>query len=1113
MYNKIRNTLVLIPFIFLLFSCNNEKEEYTPAQFMEQEMKMKRDRRHHGYAKADKPNKFLEYLNALKIKDGEVVPGYPVGYQLKELEKAIGRLPQFRTKTTSEESQWIFRGPSNVPGRTRGLVVVPGSPGNNTWLAGSAGGGIWKTTNGGASWTNITPDLTNLSTTSIVVSPANPDVIYVGTGEIFAGFGGIDGIGILKSIDGGATFELLPSTANNEDFRNINRMVVDPNNENIIVAATVNGFWNLNTGEVSRIMRSEDGGATWTKTFGANSSIDHIVAAPSNFNVQYASINEGPIIKSIDAGKTWQVKTDGFSSEGRAELAVSPINANKVYASVEGSISETGSDLFYTENGGDNWYIALNSNVNVKYDFLGGQGWFDNTVLVHPYNDNIVYVGGVNLFRFDITNTTPSGIGNNRVLRATEDGTQDFMTFVNFENASVVVNNVAIGLEDGVGITQNENVSIEMRFGPGKSQKAHRFLVPNGQTSGVPYSNYSYVDYVDVPFEIWDITNNKQLMVSFRDQDRNGVFNLNVATDLDNSNAREYVFIHKIDYNASTPSPLVTVNGGNVQRAMYFFWPILPDEGFWNPSSLPDSRFSIIWGRNFGVRKNSKVISDAYNQFSGPNRFFQNIGDSTIFGLHPDHHNLAIIKVNDAAKTFKIVNANDGGVYVSNTSTFPGEANNNWFHVSNGMSTTQFYGVDKRPGQEEYIGGTQDNGTWKSPNSADATSPWSRMLGGDGFETVWRKDNDQFIIASIYENELYRSSDRGKSWTSSVSGLEDVGEGKAPFITRIANNPKEPATLFVVGNSGVWRSTSFGTRWTGIKINSPLWLGTTFNQVHVSHSNPSIVWAGSGMFLNSGSDARPSRTLFVSTNKGNSFLPATVADNLGAISGMASHPTKDSVFYALFSFYQTPKIYRTEDLGKTWEDISGFKGNTSSSRGFPDVAVYSLLVRPDSTNIIWAGTEIGIVESKDNGESWQLYNGTSKGLPFAAIWDMKVVDNQVIIATHGRGIYTFNLEGYEVPIPTSLKEDVLSLKEIKVFPNPAQSDITLSFNSDRQMDVEIVVYDIQGKQMMLLGNEPHTSGTYTKRLNVSALNKGTYFLVLRRSQDKQVIHREKFIKM
>lgn len=1066
---------------------------------MQQERKMKNERRLKGYAKADKPNKFFEYLNGLKTEDGELTPRYPNGNSLIEFEKAISCLPQLRTKNT-ENTKWIFRGPSNVPGRTRALALVPNSPNNNTWIAGSVGGGIWKTTNGGTDWTNITPDLINLSTTSIVISPSNPNIVYAGTGEIYAGFGGVDGMGILKSTDGGNSFQLIPSTANNEDFRNTNRIIVSPQNENIILAATTNAFWNQVGNEISKIMRSEDGGQTWTKVYTSNKNIDHIVAAPSNFNVQYASINEGSIIKSIDAGKTWSVKTDGFISSGRAELAVSPTNANKVYASVEGSLSGKGSDLFYTSNGGENWYVALNPTIS--YDFLGGQGWFDNTVLVHPYNDNIVYIGGVNIFKFEIINSSPAEVGNSKILRATEEGTQDFLSLVNFTDASFLFGNIAIQTSDGVGLTGSDFVSVELRFGLNKTQKAHRFLVPSGQTSGVAYSNYSYQNYVDVPFEVWDVTNNKQLMVSFRDQDRNGAFNLNNSIDSDYSNAREYIFIHKIDYDKDIPSSLVTKNAGNIQKCMYFFWPIAAEGLVWNPDLLPESKFSIIWGKNFGIRKTSKVVTDAYKQFSGPNQFVQVTGETQLTGLHPDHHNLMAIKVNEVAKTFKIVNANDGGIYSSNTSTTPGESDNSWTFSGGGMSTTQFYGVDKKPGAEEYIGGTQDNGTWKSPPFADANTNWSRMLGGDGFQVVWNKGNDQQIIASIYENIIYRSLNGGGTWSNNVFGLTDTGK-RAPFITRIANNPTDPNTLFMVGASGVWKSINFGRNWTKTTINSNSWTSSAFNNVHVSQANPNIVWAGSGM--------SEIRALFLSTNKGQTFTKVPNAASMGAISGMASHPTKDSVFYALFSLYQKPKIYKTEDLGQTWEDITGFNGNSPSTNGFPDVAVYSLLVRPDSTNVIWAGTEIGLMISRDEGETWQL-NSSANELPYASIWDMKVVDNQVILATHGRGIYTYNLEGYIDPIPTPIILNT-NIKEVKVFPNPTQSTINITYQVEKPVEIEFAVYDIQGNQKILLSKEKKLNGNYTKSINVSALSSGTYVILIRNSTNLQVVFQERFVKI
>jgi hypothetical protein len=167
--------------------------------------------------------------------------------------------------------------------------------------------------------------------------------------------------------------------------------------------------------------------------------------------------------------------------------------------------------------------------------------------------------------------------------------------------------------------------------------------------------------------------------------------------------------------------------------------------------------------------------------------------------------------------------------------------------------------------------------------------------------------------------------------------------------------------------------------------------------VEVSKSNFNIVWAGSGM--------DEERKIYVSTDAGETFNPVANYDEvvLGTITGIASHPTEDSTAYILFSFAGAPKILRTTDLGQTWEDISGFGLNDTSNNGFPDVAVHSLLVMPHDPGNIWAGTEIGIFESFDNGQNWAL---TQSGFPSASVWDMKHVDDKVIVGTHGRGIWS-----------------------------------------------------------------------------------------------------------
>jgi hypothetical protein len=198
----------------------------------------------------------------------------------------------------------------------------------------------------------------------------------------------------------------------------------------------------------------------------------------------------------------------------------------------------------------------------------------------------------------------------------------------------------------------------------------------------------------------------------------------------------------------------------------------------------------------------------------------------------------------------------------------------------------------------------------------------------------------------------------------------------------------------------VWRTLDFGGKWSLAPISED-WLTGSFMDVEVSQANPYIVWAGAGMM--------PGRAgLHVSVDGGESFRQVNnyETEGLGVITGVFTHPTEDSTAYALFSFANSPKVLRTTDLGQSWEDISGFEGRDVSANGFPDVAVYSLLVMPNNPDVIWAGTEIGIVESKDNGKNWAL---AQNGFPNVSVWDMKVVDEQVVLGTHARGIWTVTL--------------------------------------------------------------------------------------------------------
>ena len=110
--------------------------------------------------------------------------------------------------------------------------------------------------------------------------------------------------------------------------------------------------------------------------------------------------------------------------------------------------------------------------------------------------------------------------------------------------------------------------------------------------------------------------------------------------------------------------------------------------------------------------------------------------------------------------------------------------------VSTGFNTTQFYSADKMPGEDRYIGGMQDQGTYLSPegSSSNASSAYRFVIGGDGFEALWNNRNPQKVIGSQYYNGFYSSSDGGQTWRDATNGIGDDG----PFLSRLASSRSYP---------------------------------------------------------------------------------------------------------------------------------------------------------------------------------------------------------------------------------------------------------------------------------------------------------------------------------
>lgn len=314
-------------------------------------------------------------------------------------------------------TSWEFIGPSNVGGRIRSVLIDPRNP--SRILIGAASGGIWQSTNGGASFSAVADFMGNLAIGHLVFDPTNPDILYAGTGESWTG---LAGIGMFKSVNGGQTWNILPNTSTDatnplaNEWGATNRIAVDPFNPNIILAGTSRGTA-LNQGA---LMRSTDAGNTWTRVVLAAGTIlttnpprvDDVKFDPNDSKNAVAAGVNAHVYYSRDGGATWAqtpplvTTLQGRNGGARIELAYAKSKPDLLYASVDNGPSKTEArgELWRSEDGGVTWAMLSAPN------HLNQQGDYDNTIWVSPVDSNHIVVGGLDLYQ-----STDGGVNFSRV--------------------------------------------------------------------------------------------------------------------------------------------------------------------------------------------------------------------------------------------------------------------------------------------------------------------------------------------------------------------------------------------------------------------------------------------------------------------------------------------------------------------------------------------------------------------------------------------------------------------------------------------------------------------------------------------------------------------------
>ena len=292
-----------------------------------------------------------------------------------------------------------FRG-----GRSAAVTGVPGQP--STFYFGATGGGVWKTTDGGNTYENISDGYFGGSIGAVSVAESDLNVMYVGGGEKTVRGNVSSGYGVYKSVDGGKTWQFkgLPES------RHIPRIRIHPSNPDVVYAAVLGNIYKPTTER--GVYKSTDGGETWRKVLYVNdmSGAVDLIIDPTNSRVLYASTwrvqrtpyslssgGEGSKLwKSIDGGETWKAISDhdGFpqGTLGIMGVTVSPVQKDRVWAIVEHK--EKGG-LYRSDNGGESW-----SQVNSERK-LRQRAWYYTRVYADTQNADRVYVLNVQYHRSD----------------------------------------------------------------------------------------------------------------------------------------------------------------------------------------------------------------------------------------------------------------------------------------------------------------------------------------------------------------------------------------------------------------------------------------------------------------------------------------------------------------------------------------------------------------------------------------------------------------------------------------------------------------------------------------------------------------------------------------
>ncbi len=821
---------------------------------------------------------------------------------------------------------WSGGGPSDYGGRALAIALDPARQG--TLLMGAAQGGIWRSTDSGASWKAVGDGLPSLAIKVIRFAPSDPSIVYAGSGEPHSKTS-IWGMGVFRSTDGGATWGALPASGKEWDFRYlaVSGLEVHPKDPKTLWVTTadvlqdrVDAFEAPPSAAEPGIFRSTDGGATWRRL---KTAVDYRANDYAAYDPYLAS---------------------GYGFVDLALFAADP----KVLFAVERS-----GGIYRTTDGGESWTLATPQKNPGAGEASGG-------AFPAPVTSFGTYVNETGTFtaypvlkrarRVPEFNRIELGLG-----QAGGRVTSDWRTTVLYASYGALLQLDADG--DGVFDSSADlTVPVALLFKSTDGGQTWKWL-GDLLRSGVPH----YCDPAP-------------------------------------GGSENALYDNTVDVNPENPDDVVVAGNANYTG----LWP--------DPVAAPTRLLEVPWtgtvfrsldGGASWVDTTPVCLAyelDPDKKPVGGLPLYRCAQQAAEKGTHPDTHAAAF-----DWKNRLLYIANDGGLAVCSVTGDGTDSlhDYHWKPLNGNVATLQVFQLGSHPTDpDRVIVGTQDNATAVWDGEAWQSWDWHES---DGTVARWDPKAPRHVYVG-WQYALARHDHGGnpsaKGWKKLFDGSIGLGDG-FPFVVIFDIDPVKTSTVYVGSLTGVYRSTDRGDHWAE-RLN----VNPTDGQVTalaVSPKNPRYVWAGTSTGHVYLFDTKKGRVTDLTGN----FLP-----NRWVSAIVPSARDVDRVVIAFSGYDATStdrshggngnagRVFRSRDRGETWDDASG---NLTGENGL-DVPVSALAQDPEDERRLFAGTDLGVFETRDGGGTWRSARGK---MPLVAVTglDLNRKTGYLLAGTFGRGVW------------------------------------------------------------------------------------------------------------